>query len=60
MFLFEAQPTDQGEDSVVLLLLVFVFVGGGDRFLISHVQFFGVCKGKTLSQKGCEKAKPLS
>ncbi len=30
---------------------------GGDHFSVSHVQFFGVWKGKTLSQKGCEKAK---
>ncbi len=66
-FLSAAQPTDQGEESVVLLVPV-----GGDYFLISHVQFFGVWKGKnfvskrgvqrqkTLSPKGCEKAKTLS
>ena len=51
-----AQPTYQGEESVVLVVIVV----GGDYFLISHVQFFGVCKAKTLSRKGCEKHKTLS
>ncbi len=40
-FLSAAQPTDQGEESVVLLLGG-VVVGGGDHFSVSHVQFFGV------------------
>ncbi len=46
-FLSAAQPTDQGEERVVLLVPV-----GGDYFLISHVQFFGVCKGKNFVSKG--------
>ncbi len=36
-FLSVAQPTDQGEESVVLVVVV-----GGDHFSVSHVQFFGV------------------
>ncbi len=39
-FLSAAQPTDQGEESVVLVVVVVVV--GADHFSISHVQFFGV------------------
>ena len=52
-FLSVAQPTDQGEESVVLLFVA----GAGTIFSSSHAQFFGVLKGKTLSQKGCERQK---
>ncbi len=41
VFLSAAQPTDQGEESVVLLLGV-VVGGGGDHFSVAHEQFFGV------------------
>ena len=34
-FLSAAQPTDQGEESVILLVVVV-----GDHFSFSHVQFF--------------------
>ncbi len=34
-----------------------VLVDGVDHFSFSHVQFFGVRKGKTMSQKESEKAK---
>ena len=37
-----AQSTDQGEESVVLVVLVVV----GDHFQMSHMQFFEVCKIK--------------
>ena len=58
LFLSAAQPTDQREENVVLLVGV-----RGDCFQTAHVQvfkFFGVCRAKTLSQKGCEKPKTLS
>ncbi len=38
-FLSAAQPTDQGEESVVVLLLLVV---GRGHFSVSHVQFFRV------------------
>ena len=44
LFLYAVQPTDLGEESVILVVLVV----WGD-FFISHLQFFGVCKAKTLS-----------
>ncbi len=37
VFLSAAQPTDQGEESVVLVVVVW-----GGHFSSSHVQFFGV------------------
>ncbi len=55
-FLSAAQPTDQGEESVVLL----VVVGAGTIFHLLMYIFWGCEKAKTLSQKGCEKAKTLS
>ena len=57
-FLSAAQPTDQGEESVVFLLLV--IVGGDTIFQSPMYSFLGCEKAKTLSQKGCEKAKTLS
>ncbi len=56
LFLSAAQPTDQGEESVVLL----VVVGAGTIFHLLMYIFWGCEKAKTLSQKGCEKAKTLS
>ena len=56
MFLSAAQPTDQGEESVVLV----VVVGGGTIFQSPMCSFLGCEKAKTLSKKGCEKAKTLS
>ncbi len=47
VFLSAAQPTDQGEESVVVLLLV--FVDGGAFFSLSG-SFLGCEKAKTLSQ----------
>ena len=42
-FLSAALPTDQGEESVLLLAVVIDFVVvGGDHFSVSHLQFFGV------------------
>ncbi len=55
LFLSAAQPTDQGEESVLLLL-----VGGGTIFQSPMYSFLGCEKAKPLSQKGCEKAKTLS
>ena len=37
-FLSAAQPTDQGTESVVLVVVV------GTHFMSTEVQFFGVCK----------------
>ncbi len=55
-FLSAAQPTDQGEESVVLFVVV---VGGGGHFSSSHVQFFGVWKGKNFVWKGMWKGKKI-
>ncbi len=56
LYLSAAKPTDQGEESVVLLVVV---VGG--LFFSFPCTVFLVCeKAKTLPQKGCEKAKTLS
>ncbi len=46
-FLSAAQPTDQGEESIVLV----VVVGGGDLFSSSHVQFFWGVKRQKLCLK---------
>ena len=43
------------------MLLLLLFLRGGDHFLVPHVQFFGVGKGKNfVSKRVCEKAKTLS
>ena len=57
-FLFAAQPTNQGEESAVLLLVVAV---GGAIFQFPMYTFLGCEKAKSLSrdQKGCEKSKTL-
>ena len=56
LILSAAKPTDQGEESVVL-----VVVGGGRTiFQLLMYIFWGCEKAKTLSQNGCEKAKTLS
>ncbi len=49
-FLSAAKPTDQGEESVIVLLLV--VVGGVGPFFKSHVQFFWVCKGSNFVSIG--------
>ncbi len=50
-FLSAAQPTDQGEESVVLVVVV------GDHFSVSHVQLFGMRKGKNFVLKGVRESK---
>ena len=47
LFICGAADTDQGEESVVLV----VVGGGGDHFSVSHVEFFGVWKGKNFVSK---------
>ncbi len=47
LFLSAAQPTDQGDESVVLLVVVIVV--GKDHFSVSYVQFLGCEKAKTVS-----------
>ncbi len=49
MFLSAAQPTDQGTESVVLLLVVVVV---GTHFISTEVQFFGVLKVANFFGKG--------
>ncbi len=67
VFISAAQPTDQGGERVVLL----VVVGGTVFELLMYHSFLGSEKAtalpqkgwekaKTLYQKGCEKAKSLS
>ncbi len=56
-FLSAAKPTDQGEESVVLLVVVVVVVVGGPFFSLPCAVFWGMKRQKTLSKKGCEKAK---
>ncbi len=51
-FLSAAQPTDQGEESVVL-----VVVGGGTIFQSPMCSFLGCEEAKTLSKKGVWKGK---
>ncbi len=57
VYFYLRRSPDQGEESVVVVLLVLV---GGTIFHFPMYSFFGVWKGKTLSQKECEKAKTLS
>ncbi len=51
LFLSAAKPTDQGEESVVLLLVVVVW-GGRTIFQSPMCSFLGCEKAKTLSKKG--------
>ncbi len=54
-FLSAAQPTDQGEVSIVVLLVVV----GGTIIDLTKYSFLGCEKAKTLSQKVREKVKLL-
>ncbi len=56
-FIICGQPTDQGEESVVLVVVV---VARGGIFQVPMYSFLGCEKAKTLSRKGCEKSKILS
>ncbi len=53
-FLSAAQPTDQGEESVILVVFVVVVGGfGGDCFPISNIHSKWVHPEKTFLQNGC-------
>ncbi len=42
VFFLRRIRSDQGEENVVLVVVVDIVVAGGDHFSVSHVQFFGV------------------
>ncbi len=55
-FLSAAQPTDQGKESVVLLLVVLlVGVGGGTVFVLTMYSFLGCEKEKLCLKRGVKR-----